>query len=222
MKGKLGILEMGLLVGIGFLFGNVPAYGAESEAPPSLKAKANFVNSKGEVVGKAALEELSPLSGGEGPSIPRVWIDLEVSKLPPGVHALHIHSQGKCEPPDFQSAGDHLNPSGAKHGKRNPEGPHLGDLSNIFVGEDEKFQGQIWVAGVSLSGSGVNSLLGKGGTSLVIHAAADDELTDPTGNAGARIICGVIEPEASQPQPEGPLSPEQPPAKEPPPAQPPA
>ncbi len=112
-------------------------------------------------------------------------LKLNVSNLPPGVHALHIHEVGKCEPPDFKSAGAHFNPEGKKHGLKNPEGSHLGDLPNIVVGENGSVQVEILIKDKSF-------LNNPGGTALVIHEKADDEITDPAGNSGARIACGVI------------------------------
>lgn len=153
---------------------------ARAEDPA--QAKAVLMNSAGEQVGAARLEEAA---GG-------VKITLEVSHLPPGVHAFHIHAVGKCEPPDFASAGGHFNPAHKKHGMENPEGPHAGDLPNIEVGADGAGKAEFTAAGVTLD-AGENSLFQPDGTSLVIHAGPDDNRTDPAGNSGARIACGVIE-----------------------------
>jgi Cu-Zn family superoxide dismutase len=146
-------------------------------------AQAELRNAQGEQVGTATLTEVP-----DG-----VQISLEISNLPPGTHAFHIHSVGKCDPPDFASAGGHFNPEGKKHGLKNPEGPHAGDMPNITVGDDGTGEMEVVNERVTL-GEGRNSLFHEGGTSLVIHEKADDEVSDPSGNAGARIACGVIIP----------------------------
>lgn len=145
-------------------------------------AKATLHNAQGSEVGRAVLSE-----DAEG-----VRIVLEVHNLPIGAHAFHIHGIGKCEGPDFQSAGGHFNPHGKKHGRKNPEGAHAGDLPNLSVGEDGTGRGE-WIAAGVTFGPGNHSLFHLDGTALVIHANPDDDVTDPAGNAGARIACGVIE-----------------------------
>jgi Cu-Zn family superoxide dismutase len=108
--------------------------------------------------------------------------------LPPGTHALHVHAVGQCEPP-FTSAGPHFNPTNVPHGRATPQGGHAGDLPNIEVGPDRRVV--VDVAGQARL-EGANSLFDADGAAIVVHAAADDERTDPAGNAGARIACGVI------------------------------
>ncbi|MGO8733369.1 MAG: superoxide dismutase family protein [Terriglobia bacterium] len=145
------------------------------------KAKAALLNAKGAPVGTATFSEKP--NG--------VQLDLKVSNLSPGLHGFHIHSVGRCEAPDFKSAGPHFNPEGKQHGWDNPQGHHLGDLQNLDVGSNGKATVRIVVPGVTL-GEGPNSLFHEGGASLVIHEKPDDGKTDPAGNAGARIACGVI------------------------------
>jgi Cu-Zn family superoxide dismutase len=145
------------------------------------KAKADLLNAKGAPVGTATFSQKT--NG--------VQLDLKVSNLSPGLHGFHIHAVGRCEAPDFKSAGPHFNPEGKQHGWDNPLGHHLGDLQNLDVGPDGKANVRILVPGVTL-GEGAMSLFHEGGTALVIHEKPDDGKTDPAGNAGARIACGVI------------------------------
>lgn len=145
-------------------------------------AAAVITNSDGEPIGSAELMEEVP---------GRVVIKLTLSNLQPGVHALHLHSVGRCDKPDFTSAGPHFNPYGKKHGLNNPSGAHAGDLPNITVRSDGTFSDMIFATGVTLR-SGTGTLFDSDGTAIVIHERADDNLTDPAGNAGARIACGVI------------------------------
>ncbi len=145
------------------------------------KAEADIQNGQGEKIGTATFTE-----GADG-----VKITLTVSKLSPGQHGLHIHAVGKCEGPDFKSAGGHLNPDGKKHGLQSPEGPHAGDLPNLTVGADGTAKTEITTKRVTFN-EGKNSLFQPDGTALVIHVAQDDEKTDPIGNAGPRAACGVI------------------------------
>ena len=167
-----------LISSLGVLFLSVTVVAAQSAAT---LAKADLVDSQGKKVGTA---ELTKTPDG-------VRIALTVSGLAPGQHAFHIHNVGKCESPDFKSAGPHFNPSKKKHGLKNPEGPHAGDMENIEIGPDGTGKAEIANKQVTLA-DGLNSLFHKGGTAIVIHASPDDNMTDPAGNAGARIACGVI------------------------------
>ena len=157
-----------------------PAQGA----PKSAHAK--IMNAQGAEIGSA---KLTPTAQG-------VKIAIRVSQLAPGEHGIHVHAVGKCEGPAFTSAGGHFNPTNAHHGVHSTEEPHphLGDLPNLMVHENGNGKATFTVNGVTL-GEGPNSLFHEGGTSLVIHADADDLKSDPAGNSGARIACGVIEQE---------------------------
>jgi Cu-Zn family superoxide dismutase len=123
----------------------------------------------------------------------RVQVDLRVSGLSPGEHGLHLHAVGLCEPPAFTSAGSHYNPRNSRHGHRNPQGPHLGDLGNLFVSSNGRGEKTVALVGPEVR-AGIKPLLGSAGLALVVHADRDDETTDPTGNSGARVACAVLGP----------------------------
>jgi Cu-Zn family superoxide dismutase len=145
-------------------------------------AVATLRNAEGNEIGKATF---APTKGG-------VKVHVEVANLKPGKHGIHLHAAGKCEGPDFKSAGGHLNPTDKHHGLHSPQGAHAGDLPNLVVGKNGKAKATFTAKGATL-GEGQGSLLGPDGSALVIHADPDDEKTDPAGNSGARIACGVIE-----------------------------
>lgn len=120
-----------------------------------------------------------------------VLLKLDLKNATPGVHGLHIHEAGQCEGPDFKSAGGHFNPAGRQHGFLNPNGPHAGDLPNIEVPSTTAHSVEYLIPGVTLD-PGPQSLLGKNGSAIVIHAKPDDYMTDPAGEAGDRLVCGAI------------------------------
>jgi Cu-Zn family superoxide dismutase len=147
----------------------------------SKMAASELINDQGKTVGYATF-----LEGPDG-----VEIAVQVHDTPQGLHGFHIHAVGKCETPDFKSAGGHFNPFERKHGLKNPEGSHVGDMPNLLVGPDGTSSAVV-LAPLATLGSGKNSLFHPGGTALVMHAGKDDQRTDPAGDAGARIACGVI------------------------------
>jgi superoxide dismutase, Cu-Zn family len=167
-KSTLAVLAMGL------------AFAAPAAAAD--KATAALKDAKGNEVGKA---ELTATPSG-------VLIRVDLTAVPAGEHAFHIHAVGKCEPPDFKSAGPHYNPDETKHGLMNAEGPHAGDMPNLHVPSDGKLQVEVLNPMVSLNDKA--SLLDQDGSALVIHAGADDYVSDPAGNAGDRIACAVVTP----------------------------
>lgn len=146
-------------------------------------AKADILDPSGNKIGEVVLTQAA-----EG-----VTIALDVQKLTPGEHAMHIHAVGKCEGPDFASAGPHFNPAHKQHGVHNPNGAHAGDLPNLVASEEGTIKTEVTTNGVTLEEGVENSLFGAEGTAVIIHAGPDDNVTDPAGNAGGRIACGVIQ-----------------------------
>ena len=140
-------------------------------------ANAEFVDTLQNLIGRASLRDTA---GG-------LRISALIGQLPPGTHAIHVHERGLCSAP-FTSAGEHLNPAGRTHGRRSPTGPHLGDLPNLPTADSA---GVVTYAATA-PGLTIASLLDADGSALIVHAAADDEVTDPHGNSGARIACAVI------------------------------
>jgi Cu-Zn family superoxide dismutase len=140
-----------------------------------------LADAKGDTIGTATL---STAPGG-------VKIALAVKGLAPGGHAIHVHQTAKCEGPAFTSAGGHFNPEHKQHGIDNPQGPHAGDMPNFTVDSAGSSSATVVAPGITL-GDGPHSVFTGGGTALVIHEKADDMKSDPAGNAGARVACGVI------------------------------
>ena len=144
-------------------------------------AKAVLKDAKGEDMGSVSLTQTSA----------GVLLQLSLKGVPAGEHAFHIHAVGKCEPPGFDSAGGHFNPGGAHHGISSGPG-HAGDMPNLHVPASGALDLEVLNAAITLDKDKPNSVFHPGGTAIVIHAGKDDYLSDPAGNAGGRIICGVI------------------------------
>lgn len=145
--------------------------------PNGRTATATLLTAGGTVAGRATARDVT---GG-------LRVTIDVSGLTAGTHGAHIHTTGLCDAPAFMTAGGHWNPTGASHGSMNPAGPHQGDLPNLIIGADGR--GTI---GITVPGGTIDGLLDTDGSAMIIHAAPDDLMTDPSGNSGARIACGVF------------------------------
>lgn len=146
-------------------------------------ANATMIDSKGNKLGVAKLTETT-----EG-----VKIRLELKNVPAGEKAIHIHEVGACDVPNFETSGSHFNPEGKEHGFENPKGAHAGDLPNIVPKEDGTVNVELLAKNVTLQKGMPHSLFDEDGSSLIIHEGPDDYKTNPSGNSGSRITCGVIE-----------------------------
>ena len=168
-------LPIGALAGMLFLLIASASAGAQT------RARADLKDSTGKTIGSAVLSERG---GG-------VLITVNVKGLPQGLHAVHVHAVGKCDAPAFTSAGGHFNPLSKKHGLKNPDGPHAGDLPDMYVNKDGVGRYEALMESMTL-GTGETSVFDADGSAVVVHATADDNVTDPAGNSGDRIACGVI------------------------------
>ena len=171
------------LVAGGAVLGMLAACGPAPEAGTSARPRSFTLpvyDAAGQTVAQLSMTQ-------EGTS---VRVRVQSSRLPAGTHGTHLHAVGRCEPPGFTTAGPHLNPTGRQHGTRNPQGPHLGDLPNLTVAGDGTGTLEATIAGSLTPGQA--PIFDADGTALVIHATADDMVSDPAGNSGARIACAVI------------------------------
>jgi Cu-Zn family superoxide dismutase len=155
----------------------------QKNKPPHDSVTVELKDAKGESVGNAVITG----TGNEG-----VRIKLNLKNLPPGQHAIHFHEMAKCEGPKFETAGAHFNSDQKKHGLKNPQGAHVGDMANFNVSKNGTAMSTITNKHVRFGNEGSNSLFAGNGTALVVHAKADDQMTDPSGNSGDRIACGVV------------------------------
>ena len=175
-----GLALAGLIVALGACANEGDAASPAQDgryAAGHFRADAALVDSAGNGAGTAIAQEDNG----------NLRVTLEVKGLTPGIHGAHIHAVGKCEGPAFTTAGAHWNPDAKQHGSMNPAGPHHGDLPNLEVAEDGK--GKLVF---SIPGTKLENLLDEDGAAIVVHASADDLKTDPSGNSGARIACGVF------------------------------
>ncbi len=158
------------------------ACGGHSPEPATVAPTrtARMIDSSGTGVGSASL-----LESRRGP-----LLVLKLQRVAPGTHGFHVHATGQCDPPDFRSAGPHLNPANRKHGTRNPAGPHTGDLPNVRARADGTVDTTLVLGSDLLAPNAVGA--GAPARALVLHAKADDMMTDPSGNSGDRIVCGVF------------------------------
>jgi Cu-Zn family superoxide dismutase len=169
------------ILGASFALAGCATNGTASGGSSAASATAMLTDAGGASKGTASVSQSA-----EG-----LRLVVEASGLSQGAHGLHLHMTGRCDPPDFTSAGSHWNPGGKMHGRDNPAGLHLGDLPNLLVGTDGRGRLEVTIPGATLTG-GAMPLLDADGAALVVHVGPDDYKTDPSGNSGGRIACGVL------------------------------
>lgn len=169
--------------GLALVLAGCASDGSSGDYGPPVRATAPLINRDGVRVGTAYLTQTDT----------GTTMHVEASNLPVGPHGLHLHTVGQCELPSFSSAAGHWNPMGRQHGLQNPLGSHKGDMANLMVRSDGKGSSNFDLNGVRIK-DGDMPVLDGDGTAIVIHALPDDNVTDPTGNSGERIACGVFKP----------------------------
>jgi superoxide dismutase, Cu-Zn family len=172
MDRKLNVVA---LAGILFLLIYTANAGAQNQA------RADIKDAEGKSIGSGSLRETK-----DG-----AVMTVNVKGLPQGLHAVHVHSVGKCEGPAFTSAGPHFNPMNKNHGLKNAAGPHAGDLPDMYVEKNGTGRYEVLIDSMTL-GAGQTSVFDADGSTVIVHVTADDNVTDPAGNSGDRIACGVI------------------------------
>ncbi len=155
--------------------------GAPAEGASLTGAQAEIREPGGRVVARSVATQVGD----------SVRVRIEATGLAAGSYGAHVHTAGRCDPPSFESAGPHWNPSGRAHGRDNPAGQHMGDLPNLVVGTQGSGSVEFTIPGASISSGGAQ-MIDMDGAAIVIHARPDDYRTDPSGNSGARIACGVL------------------------------
>lgn len=149
----------------------------------STEVRVKLTNSAGQPAGTVTFKEVKK----------GIKMTIRLENIPFGEHGVHIHQNAVCDAPDFHAAGADFNPSGKHHGFQNPEGHHDGDLpGNVSVGENHRGEASFILTDICMDPNLPNSIFANGGTSVVVHEHADDEKSDPAGNAGNRIACGVV------------------------------
>lgn len=189
MKGMYAVLAMVGLVAIACAGGaNVgrssatPNADSFDESPTAIVANASLLDKDGKVMGLASFRETRL----------GVRVEIKVTGMPPGKHGTHIHENGKCDGPDFASAGGHFNINGQQHGVPGAVTAHAGEIPNLEVGADGRGTALFYSPHVSLNKAASNGLTFGNGTAVIVHAQEDDYKSQPSGNSGARIACGVV------------------------------